>query len=105
MNTTALIPTQTNHPQPIIEVETLSVTKLNPMKKIAAVIAESGQVLDLEIRPGTSVTDILSQLGRSGPHIVTLGKGNAPLSASDNVYQAVPDGAKIFISTPVEVGG
>jgi hypothetical protein len=75
------------------------------MKRVVAVIAETGQVYDLEIGPGTSCRDVLMQLGKDATHIVTLGKGRTPLTNEDSVYQAAQDGGKLYVATPVEVGG
>ena len=83
----------------------LQVERNGVMKKVAAVIAETGELFDLEIGPGTTCRDVLARMGKEGTHIVSVGKGADTLSSDDNVYQAVQDGGKLYIATPVEVGG
>ena len=72
-------------------------------KNIAAVNAESGSITDLEIPPGTTVRDALTQLGALGERSLTLKDGQPPLAENDNLYAAVEDGQKVYLSTPISV--
>ena len=72
-------------------------------KTIAAVNAESGSITDLELPPGTTVGDALSQLGVQGQRSLTLKDSGAPLNDSDNLYSAVENGQKVYLSTPISV--
>jgi hypothetical protein len=74
------------------------------MKKITVVIAESGKFNDLEILPGTTAQDALRAIGLSDGYLLSAGKGQEPFGKDEVIYDAVPDGGKIYASTPVEVG-
>ena len=72
------------------------------MKKLAVVVAGTGQIRDVEIQPGTTTGDILHQLNLSD---YLLSKGpNEPFFAAESVYDKVKDGEKIFASAKAEVG-
>ena len=74
------------------------------MKQIAVVNTESGgSIVDLEIAPGTTVEDVLRQLKVHGERSLTVNSGEPPLNDGDNLYTAVKDGQKIFLSTPIAV--
>ncbi len=72
-------------------------------KRVSVAVAGSGQMHDIEIRPGTTAGDILTQLNLSD---YQLSKGpNQPFfAASDSVYDKVNDGEKLFASTKADVG-
>ena len=72
-------------------------------KSITAVIAESGKYHDLNIGPGTTTRDIRNQLGLSDQYLISR-RGAEPFGEDENIYGAVSDGEKLFLSTPVEVG-
>lgn len=72
-------------------------------KHVTAVIAESGAYHDLQIAPGTTTRDIHNQLGL-GDHYLISRRGGEPFGDDENLYGAVGDGEKLFLSTPVEVG-
>lgn len=74
------------------------------MKKITVVIAESGKFNDLEILPGTTASDVLKTIGLPDGYVLSSGKGQEPFGKDENIYDAVTDGAKVYASTPVEVG-
>mgnify|MGYP001600195208 CR=1 FL=1 len=73
------------------------------MKNVAIVIAGSGTIRDLSIKPGTTAKDILSELGLQNGAL-SKGANDAPFAASDNVYEAVTDGTKLFASDTADVG-
>jgi hypothetical protein len=75
----------------------------NMNKHITAVIAESGAFHDLQIAPGTTTREIRNQL-RLGDHYLITKRGAEPFGDDENIYGAVADGEKLFLSTPVEVG-
>ena len=72
-------------------------------KTIAAVNAENGTITDLEIHPGTTVADALRQMGVHGERSLTVASGEAPLADDANLYTAVEDGQKVYLSTPIAV--
>ena len=73
------------------------------MKNIAVVVAGTGQIKDLAIKPGTTAKEILTTVGISDG---TLSRQNGPSFAADeNVYEAVTDGQKLFASATADVGG
>jgi len=74
------------------------------MKKITVVIAESGKFNDLEILPGTTAQDILKTIGLPDGYVLSSGKGQEPFGKDEVIYDAITDGAKVYASTPVEVG-
>ena len=74
------------------------------MKNITAVVAESGAFNDLAIQPGTTARDIRRQLGLDDRYVLTRGRGVEPFADEENIYESVPDGAKLYLATPVEVG-
>ena len=74
------------------------------MKNIACVNTEDGgSITDLEIAPGTTVEDVLKQLNVHGQRSLTVKAGEPPLNDHDNLYTAVEDGQKVFLSTPISV--
>lgn len=72
-------------------------------KRVSVGVAGTGDFRDIEIRPGTTAGDILTQLGLAD---YQLSKGpNQPFfAATDSVYDKVNDGEKIFASTKADVG-
>jgi hypothetical protein len=87
-----------------VEPTVLTLERSQNMKNITVVSAASGQHNDLTIPPGTTVRDIRQQLGLDNGFILTTGRGSEPFADDENIYPAVPDGAKLYASTPVEVG-
>ncbi len=74
------------------------------MKKLTIVNATSGTYSDIDIAPGTTPHDILKQLGLDEKYVLTRGKGAEPMPNSENVYETVTDGTKLFATTDVEWG-
>jgi hypothetical protein len=72
-------------------------------KRVAVVVAGSDQIRDIEIRPGTTAGDILTQLGLAD-YMLSKGPNQPFFAASDSVYDKVNDGEKLFASTKAEVG-
>lgn len=87
------------NPSPTTKNATL--TEMN--KSIACVNAESGEIINLDITPGTTVTDALRQLNVQGDRSVTVNTGQAPIKDSAHLYGAVEDGQKVYFSTPISV--
>ena len=73
------------------------------MKRVAVVVAGSGQIRDIQMQPGTSVSDVLQQLGLQG-YLLSKGPNEPFLANADSLYDKVNDGEKIFASTKAEVG-
>lgn len=75
------------------------------MKRIATLVAESGDLRDLVIQPGTTSREILNQMGLNDRYTLSRQGGQAPFADDENVYELVSDGSKLVAATPVEVGG
>ncbi len=73
------------------------------MKKLSVVVAGTGQIRDIEIRPGTTAGDILNQLSLTD-YLLSKGANDPFFAAAESVYDKVNDGEKIFASTKAEVG-
>lgn len=73
-------------------------------KTIAVVMAAAGNSITLAIEPGTTPRDIRKQLNLDEGFILTNGRGAEAFGDDENLYPLVPDGAKLYASTPVEVG-
>jgi len=73
-------------------------------KRIAVVNTEDGgTITDLEIAPGTTVEEVLRQMNVQGARTLTVKAGEHPLNEADNLFAAVQDGQKVFLSTPISV--
>ena len=73
------------------------------MKKLSVVIAGTGQIRDIEIKPGTSAGDILAQLSLKD-YLLSKGPNDPFFAAAETVYDKVNDGEKLFASTKADVG-
>ena len=73
------------------------------MKNVTIVHAHSGQYEDITLMPGTTSGDVIDQLDIDG-FVLSPGRGREPLDDNVNLYQAVPDGAKLWAVTPQTVG-
>jgi hypothetical protein len=74
------------------------------MKNITVVPATGGAYSDLAIAPGTTPKDVKKQLGIADDFVLTRGKGAEPIPDTENLYETVADGSKLFSTTPVEWG-
>jgi len=79
--------------------------KNNMSKSITIVPATGGQYRDLKIEPGTTVRDIRQTLGFTPEQVLTKGKGTEPIPDEENLYETLPDGAKLYLTTAIELGG
>lgn len=75
------------------------------MKKICVMVAGSErELLDIEIHPGQTAQEILTQLGLPG-YVLSLGPdSNRFFGADENVYTSVVDGDKVYATTKAVVG-
>ena len=73
------------------------------MKKLSVVVAGTGQIRDIEIKPGTSAGDILAQLSLKD-YLLSKGPNDPFFAAAETVYDKVNDGEKLFASTKADVG-
>ena len=73
------------------------------MKKLSVVVAGTGQIRDIEIKPGTSAGDILAQLSLKD-YLLSKGPNDPFFAAAETVYDKVSDGEKLFASTKADVG-
>ena len=72
-------------------------------KRVSVVVAGTGQIRDIEIRPGTTAGDILTQLDLKD-YLLSKGADLPFFAAGDSVYDKVNEGEKIFASTKADVG-
>lgn len=89
----------------IIPLQATTIPQSLTGKRITIVAAESGMHHDLIIQPGTTAADIRRQTGMDDQRVITKARGHEPFGEDENVYEQVPDGAKLYATTPVEVGG
>jgi hypothetical protein len=73
------------------------------MKRASVVVAGTGQIRDIQIEPGTSVGDVLQQLGLR-EYLLSKGPNEPFLANADTLYDKVNDGEKVFASTKATVG-
>jgi hypothetical protein len=73
-------------------------------KNVALVVAGSGEIRDLTITPGTKVSEVMAATGLPN-YLISEGPNKPFLRPEDDLYQAVPEGGKVFASTPAEAGG
>jgi len=73
------------------------------MKRLSVVVAGTGQIRDVEIQPGTTARDVLTQLGLPD-YLLSKGPNDPFFAAGESVFDKVNDGEKIFASTKAEVG-
>ena len=70
-------------------------------KNISIVVAGSGEIRDLEIAPGVTVTEVLNEAGLQGYQLSHKGN-DKPLESGANLYDLVGDNEKLF-ATPEDV--
>jgi hypothetical protein len=75
----------------------------NGEKRIAVVIAGSGEIKDVAIGPATTARDILATVGHMD-YVLMKGDRSKTFRASDDVYREVADGDKIYAAPPAEAG-
>jgi len=73
------------------------------MKRISIVVAGSGQIHDVDIAPGTTVSDVFTNLGLSD-YLLSRGPKEPFLAQADTLYDKVQAGEKLFATTKAEVG-
>ena len=74
------------------------------MKNITVIPATGGAYSDLGIAPGTTPADVKKQLGLADDYVLTRGRGTEPIPDSENLYESVSDGTKLFATTDVQWG-
>jgi hypothetical protein len=73
------------------------------MKTLSIVVAGSGQIRDVEIQPGTTAGDVLSQINLPD-YVLSKGANHPLFAAAESIYDKVEHGEKIFASTKADVG-
>jgi hypothetical protein len=73
------------------------------MKKLSIVVAGTGQIRDIQIEPGTTAGDVLTQLNLRD-YLLSKGPNDPFFANAEAIYDKVNDGEKIFASTKAEVG-
>jgi hypothetical protein len=74
------------------------------MKNITIVPATGGAYSDLAIAPGTTPRDVKKQLGLAENFVLTRGRGTEPIPDTENLYETVSDGTKLYATTDVQWG-
>jgi hypothetical protein len=72
-------------------------------KNLSLVVAGSGEIRDLTITPGTTVREVMEQSGLRD-YLVSQGPDQPFLSQEEDLFRALPEGAKLYASTPAEAG-
>jgi hypothetical protein len=73
------------------------------MKKLAVVVAGTGNYQDIEIQPGTTAGDVLAQLNLRD-YLLSRSPNEAFFANAEPIYDKVTDGDKVFASTKAQVG-
>ena len=56
------------------------------------------------IAPGTTPRDVKKQLNLEESYVLTRGRGSEPILDTENLFETVNDGAKLFATTGAEWG-
>jgi hypothetical protein len=78
--------------------------KITKVKNITIVPATGGAYSDIAIAPGTTPRDVKKQLGLAENFVLTRGRGSEPIPDTENLYESVSDGTKLFATTDVQWG-
>ena len=73
------------------------------MKRLSVVVAGTGQIRDVQIQPGTTAGDVLTQLTLTD-YLLSKGPNDPFFASAESIFDKVNDGEKIFASTKAEVG-
>ena len=73
------------------------------MKNLSIVVAGSGEIKDISIKPATKAGDILRDTELTG-YVLSKGSEDAPFNPDDDVYAQVEDGQKLYAVTPADAG-
>jgi hypothetical protein len=73
------------------------------MKRLSIVVAGTGQIRDVEIKPGTTAGDVLAQLNLPD-YLLSKGPNDPFFAATESIFDKVTDGEKLFASTKADVG-
>ena len=82
----------------------MSSNKTTTLKNITIVPATGGTYTDIAIAPGTTPRDIKKQIGLADEYVLTRGRGTEPIPDTENLYESVTDGTKLFATTDVQWG-
>ena len=74
------------------------------MKNIIIADAASGSHTQVTIHPGTTAGDVLQQSGFSLEFALSRNREGESIPMDENLYESVPDGAKVWASTLVDFG-
>ena len=74
------------------------------MKTILIADAATGGHTQVTIHPGTTAGDVLKQAGFSQNFALTRNREGESIPMDENLYESIPDGAKVWASTPVDFG-
>ena len=76
------------------------------MKRVTVVVSgvADNNVRDIELASGTTVRDVLEQLGLGNDYRLKVQGSNTVLAEEEPIYPKVPEGGKIFAVTDADVG-
>ena len=74
----------------------------NTQKRITVVLAGTGEFKDLAIEPGTTAQDVLNAIGHDDYRLSS--SQGAPCSPTDNIFEIVTDGEKLYAAPHAEAG-
>jgi hypothetical protein len=75
------------------------------VKHIAVKVAGSeGELIDVTIKPGTTASDVLTQLNLEG-YLLSTPNSRQFFGDDEVIYPLIEDGSKLYATTPAEVGG
>jgi hypothetical protein len=81
------------------------------MKTIALIISgrpggdNVDNVHEIELHPGSTSGDVLRSVGLGTDYLLSLEGAGNPFALEEQIYDAVPDGAKLRAAPVAEVGG
>jgi hypothetical protein len=74
------------------------------VKQVAVKVSGSeAEPLDVQIQPGQTAAEVLSQLGLQG-YILSFPNSNRFFGNEEPIYSQVVDGDKLVATTPAQVG-
>lgn len=82
----------------------MNTTKTAALKNITIVPATGGTYTDVAIAAGTTPRDIKKQIGLADEYVLTRGRGTEAIPDTENLYESVSDGTKLFATTDVQWG-
>jgi len=73
------------------------------MKNAVIIVAGTGQHHDVQVEPGTTAGDVLSQVGLNG-YVLSKDNGAHVFGNTENIYPDIDDGEKLHAASKTDVG-